>query len=154
MAAHDPKTKRNASFTRHMVVLVSVTLLSAAAGAVNMARNLALMGPAVGDIVAFDPALPGGAESGTRLIAARTDRTNCVLDIDAIRRSGGSLVLERRVTGPTRFYHAHWAGPRTSEPLTDCGSNADLVLTMADVSTLAVAAGGFGASPSPGPAFE
>ena len=154
MAAHDPKTKRNAPFMRHMVVLVSVTLLSAAVGAVNTARNVALRGPAVGDIVAFDPALPGRAESGTRLIAARADRTNCVLDIDAIRRSGGSLVLERRVTGPIHFYQAHWAGPRTSEPLTDCGSSADLVLTMADVGTLAVAAGGFWASPSPGPALE
>ena len=153
MAAHDPRTKPVSGRILRALLLMSMTALAGASGAAGMAR-VAAMGPRVGDIIAFDLALPSQAESGTRLAVARPDQKNCVLDIDTIRRSGGSLVMERRVTGPTRLYRAHWAGPRTSEAVTDCGGDADLVLTPLDVSTLAAAAGGFGAARLPGPPLK
>ncbi len=53
-------------------------------------------------------------------------------------------MVERRGGEPDRLYQAHWSGQRTSGDTTDCGRDADLVLSLIDLDTLATAAGGFG----------
>lgn len=151
MAAPDHKTRHTAKRIPQALLLVSVTLLAAASGMTGMARRAAFLGPAIGGIIAFDPAQMVSFETGLRLIAARDGQKNCVLDLDVMRRSGGSLVLEQRLAGPEHLYRAHWAGPGTSEAVTDCGSAADLLMSVKDVSLIAAAAGGFGAARSPGP---
>ena len=71
------------------------------------------------------------------------------MDASAIRRGGGSLVLEQRAATPARLYRVHWAGPRTSDDQReDCGHDTDLMLSMTDANALAAAAGGFGADHS------
>ena len=151
MAADDRKNRQTAKRIPNAVLLASVTLLAAASGMTGMARRAAFPGPKLGDIIAFDPARPFPFETGLRLIAGQAAQKNCVLDLDTIRRWGGSLVIEQRASAPDRLHRAHWAGPGTSEDTTDCGPAADLLLSAADVSTLAAAAGGFGAARAPGP---
>jgi hypothetical protein len=86
------------------------------------------------------------SDGAPRVIADRPRRASCVLDVAIIQRDGGSLVVEQRGSGPDRFYHAHWAGPRTSEDTSNCGTGADLVLSQSGINMLATAAGGFGVS--------
>jgi hypothetical protein len=38
----------------------------------------------------------------------------------------------------------HWAGARTADDATSCGSSAELLLNQDDIEVLAMAAGGFG----------
>jgi hypothetical protein len=128
-----------------ILLLASVTLLAAASGMASLARQAAEMGPKVGDMIAFDPARPSLFDSTARLTAERPKQSHCVLDMAVLRRSGGSLVVEQRGTGPERLYHLHWAGPRTSDDASNCGTDADLVLSPADMSALAMAASGSGA---------
>ena len=151
MAADDRKTRQTAKRIPNAVLLASVTLLAAASGMTGMARQAVFLGPKPGDIIAFDPARAHPSANGVRLIAGQASQKNCVLDLDTIRRWGGSLVIEQRGPAPERLYRAHWAGPGTSDDMTDCGPAADLLLSAADVSTLAAAAGGFGAARVPGP---
>ena len=40
----------------------------------------------------------------------------------------------------------HWAGPRSSNDGSDCGSSADLLVNLEDIEVLAMAAGGYGVS--------
>jgi hypothetical protein len=126
------------------MLLATVTVLAAVFGMTVLAQKAAQFGPEVGDLVTFNPARPAPLDNGTRLTAARSRQTSCVLDLPTIQQSGGSLVIEQRGIGPGQSYRAHWAGPRTSEDPSDCGPEADLTLSQFDIDTLATAAGGFG----------
>ena len=125
-----------------ILLLASVTVLAAASAVIGLAQQAGEFGPRVGDMVRFDPAQTSLFDSSARLVAGRPEQASCVVDVGMVQRSGGSLVVEQRATGGVRVYRAHWAGPRTSEKATDCGPDADLVLSSADMNVLAMAASG------------
>jgi hypothetical protein len=56
---------------------------------------------------------------------------------------GGSLVVEERIQAP-RAFQVHWAGSRTSDSGPDCGRDAQLVVSGADLQLLTNAVGGAG----------
>ena len=145
MDGQDEKSRRNPQ----IMFLVTVTVLAAVTGVACLAHLVAALGPSVGDIIAFDPVRTGALDSQTRLPAKRPGRAGCVLDVGIIQRSGGSLVVEQRGAGEDRLYRAHWAGHRTSEDGTDCGSDTDVMLSGGDIGILAIAAGGLGLYPGP-----
>ena len=141
MAADRRKTTQPPQF----VLLLAAMLLAVVSGMAGIVHQVAEeLGPRVGDLVAFDPAHRAPFTSDARLTAYRPQQEACVLDVATMQKSGGSLVLERRGSGPDRPYQAHWSGRRTSQDANDCGSQADLVLSRNDIDTLATAAGGFG----------
>jgi hypothetical protein len=140
MAADHRKTSQPLQF----LLMAAAILLAVVSGMAGVLRQVADSGPQVGDLVAFDPAHRAPFSSAARLTANRPRQTSCVLDVATMQRSGGSLVVERRGIAPDRLYRAHWSGPRTSEDVDDCGTQADLVLSQNDIDTLATAAGGFG----------
>jgi hypothetical protein len=135
---------RNSSQAPQSLLIAAAVLLALVSGITGIVHHAAELGPQVGDLVAFDPAHLAPFDSSARLTANRLDQGSCVLDVTAMQRSGGSLVLERRGSGPNRLYRAHWSGFRTSNDTQNCGSDADLVLSQIDIDTLATAAGGFG----------
>jgi hypothetical protein len=127
------------------IVLLATAIVGAAAtGAAGLVRQVEVLGPRVGDIVTFDPRRPFPFDSAVRLDVARPPKTDCVLDLGVMQRSGGSLVVEQRTTVPRRLYRAHWAGARTSMDADDCGTDGDVVLSATDINVLATASNGFG----------
>jgi|GEM_PF-3442544 len=120
-----------------------VAVVSLLGGITTVAVMNAIIHPTahLGDIVAFTTA---GTETGTadvRLLVHRQDRFGCVLDINVMRRSGGSLIVESQV-GSGRNFRVHWAGARTTDDTASCGEQADLIVGSGDLDTLARAAGG------------
>ena len=99
-----------------------------------------------GDIIAF-PATRVASVS-TAFFAARratvADSMTCILDVQTMQKSGGSLVVETSQFEPDRIFRVHWAGVRTSSDRDDCGSSADLLLNSNQISALIFAAGGTG----------
>jgi hypothetical protein len=88
-------------------VLIGIGCLIVALAGANAIATLAGMTPNIGDIVAF-PAVNGQPiEDGTRLVVNRSDRPGCVLDLGVLRRSGGSLIVERRMTDGTGRFAVH-----------------------------------------------
>jgi hypothetical protein len=102
---------------------------------------------AVGDIIAFEP--DPGPISGSAVLASgriavhRPNQFGCILDLDTLRRYGGSLVAEARLASEGESYRMHWAGERTAPNSGDCGPNADLIVERSDLRRLAAAAGGY-----------
>ena len=84
----------------------------------------------------------GSASGHHALLAHRPGQFGCVLDLDVLRRSGGSLVVDGKpeAAGPDTW-RLHWAGERTSRDMADCGQEAELILNAADLRMLAAAAG-------------
>jgi hypothetical protein len=147
MAAPDREPRR----FPQILMLSALVGLAAVSGMAALTRQVAEFGPRVGDIVVFNPARPGAPDGPARITADRSGNGTCVLDVSVIQQSGGSLIVEQRGSGADRLYLTHWAGPRTSEDPTDCGKEADLVLSRAAISMLAAAAGGFGVERRPMP---
>jgi hypothetical protein len=140
---------QRASHIPRSLLLAIVGVLAVVFAVAAIAREAAQLGPRVGDVVAFEPGHPIPFDSQARLTASRPGQVNCVLDVAMMQRSGGSLMVEQRGGMPDLFYHAHWAGPRTSADSDDCGAEADLVLSQIDINALAAAAGGFGVEHTP-----
>jgi hypothetical protein len=120
------------------VTALAALSLCAAAAAARMQRP----DPRIGDIMTFGPGSVWDTETGPRLLAHRPGQFGCVLDLGVLRRLGGSLVIDGKLTatGPDTW-RLHWAGERTSRDMADCGPEAELILNAADVRTLAAAAG-------------
>jgi hypothetical protein len=125
----------------------TVAALLVSAIALNLIVRIVHTTPHVGDIVAFAPSTALPADDGTRLIVHRQDQFGCVLDLNVLRRTGGSLVIENQLDAPPGRFAAHWAGPRTSADAADCGSQADLIVDRLDLEILSMSAGGYGARP-------
>jgi hypothetical protein len=104
-------------------------------------------GPRVGSIIAFEPSAKVDSGPGIRVAVDRDDRTVCTLDLSAIRRSGGSLVIETGLAGQDALFRVHWAGGRTSDDGADCGRDANLTVARKHLDLLASYAGGYGAGP-------
>lgn len=107
----------------------------------------------VGDIIAFEPSSDPSDEPEARLAVHRAGQFGCVLDLNTIRRSGGSLVVEMRLEDGGSRFQLHWAGARTTNDGGDCGRSADLILDRSDLDSLALAAGGYGVGRKRPPAF-
>lgn len=136
---------RKAQYSRSAVIFAGTAILSAGL-TMTLASSLTQAPPEVGDIVVFAPGAPHGDGSTMRIAVHRPGQTACVLDLDAIRQTGGSLVVEARVFRPVPGFRLHWAGERTSTEGNDCGDSADLFLGKGDLGSLATAAGGYGLS--------
>jgi hypothetical protein len=98
--------------------------------------------PRLGDIVSFSPGQQ--VEGSTRLTVLKFDRLTCVLDLDTLRRSGGSVVVESEINQSPGHFQAHWAGVRSAADVGNCGASADLILDTRELEILASAAGGYG----------
>jgi hypothetical protein len=101
----------------------------------------------VGDIIAFEPE-PGSISAGPaipsgRIAVHRPGQFGCILDLDTLRRHGGSLVTEARIAAEGQTWRLHWAGARTAPDSADCGRSADLIVDNSDLNRLIKAAGGF-----------
>jgi len=141
MRAHDDKS----TGLLPAALLAVVVALVGLAGAVKIAQTAVDLGPAVGDIVQFDPKGYLPVDVHTQVTATRADATGCVLDLEAIHRYGGSLIVEQRYPGNAdRRYRVHWAGRQSAAGAADCGRDADLMLDDSNLDLLAMAAGGWG----------
>ena len=127
-----------------LIQAVAVAALVMAAGvAGNVAGTYVHSAPLVGHIVAFEASAKVGSDAATSMVVHRRDRSDCVIELNVIRRVGGSLVVETQIGG-TGMFRVHWAGPRTSNDSADCGSDADLIVGRHDLDILASSAGGYG----------
>ena len=123
---------------------VAATVMAAGLAG-NALGNYFIGTPQVGHIIAFEPIQDARVTIGIRLSAQRPGQSDCVLDLDVMRRSGGSLVVESQAIGGG--YHTHWAGARTSGDPADCGIDADLIVRRRALDVLATYAGGYGTDP-------
>jgi hypothetical protein len=125
-----------------LFALVIATLLVSSVAVVSAARTMDF-GPKVGDILVFRPGarVPADWEFTAETSAKPGDA--CALQPVAMAVDGGSLVVEQRIETP-RSFRVHWAGGRTSESATDCGSNAELIVPGEDLQLLSNAVGGAG----------
>jgi hypothetical protein len=101
----------------------------------------------VGDIVSFDPMDSMSRDMQALLPAMLADDrpgVACVLDVRTIHANGGSVIIEAREPRADFAYRVHWAGPRSSNDGSNCGSSADLLVNLEDIEVLAMAAGGYG----------
>ena len=131
-------------------LLAVVVSLVGLAGAVKIAQTAVTLGPAVGDIVQFDPRGYMPIDMKTQIDTTRTDAKSCMLDLATIHRSGGSLIVEERLrVGGNPRYRVHWAGTRSADGAADCGPQDDLVLDDSNRNLLALAAGGWGVVHTP-----
>ena len=96
------------------------------------------VGLRVGDILVFKPTtniigdLPVTATRAEASFRQTGARVICTLDPSAMAKGGGSLVVETKsFTKPA--YIVHWAGARTAEDGTSCGSSADLTMSRMDL---------------------
>ena len=121
--------------------------------AMHKVTELARATPRVGDILAFVPSPVVPSDEDTNLLVDRQDQFGCVLDLNVLRRSGGSLIVETEIGGDARNFRVHWAGSRTSDNTANCGGNADLIIDRRDLDILALSAGGYGVGRKRMPVF-
>jgi hypothetical protein len=108
--------------------------------------------PRTGDILSFDLAKGAVSDNQTMITAGLVGNppvASCVLKPHVMQTPGGSLVIEATqfessLSYQVLTYQVHWAGGHTSDNGADCGTSADLLLRPADLSTLSLAAGGWG----------
>jgi hypothetical protein len=104
------------------------------------------LGPQTGDIIAFPATRVPSASTVSFAVnhAIAPDSMSCILDVQTMQKSGGSLVVESTQFEPSRIFKVHWAGARTSNDRDDCGGSADLLLNNYQITALISAAGGKG----------
>jgi hypothetical protein len=137
----------NSSGVSSVILGMIVLCLAGTAGTIGLLRQVGELGPAVGDIISFDPLEKLSRDMQTKVTAKRAGEQAggaCVLDISAMHASGGSVVIEARQPQTNSGYRVHWAGAHSSDDPTACGASADLLLNQEDVEMLALAAGGYG----------
>ncbi len=134
----------NSSGLLTAALLAVVVSLTGVAGAVKLAQTAVNLGPAVGDEISFDTkaVMPGDMQSQT--VLAREGDGECMLDLDTLHSTGGSLIIEARMPSNPASYQVHWAGKQSSSGQYNCGSSADLTLDESNLDVLAMAAGGWG----------
>jgi hypothetical protein len=130
-------------------------LPSALAGGAVLASGLCAtvlsalpINPIVGDILVFASSEVSPDQTALRVIAQRTGRPDCVLDLGTMLRAGGSLVVEARIEQPAPLFRLHWAGQQTGGEADDCGSDVNVLVEANALNRLAMAAGGYGLVPA------
>jgi hypothetical protein len=146
MKAVTPSNDRK-SGERYIAIMAVAVVITACILLMAYLAQLASGGaPQTGDIIAFQvtriPSVSTTSFAAKRESAA--GRMSCILDVQTMQRSGGSLVVEALQFTPGRIFRVHWAGVRTSGDHDDCGSSADLLLNDNQVAALVFAAGGKG----------
>jgi hypothetical protein len=139
----------NSSGVSTIILGLVVLALAGTAGTIGLLRQVGEFGPKVGDIVSFDPHETLSRDMQAKIAATRaSDRSErtCVLDINAMHASGGSMVIESRQPQTSSGYRVHWVGAPSSDDPASCGASADLLLNQEDIEILALAAGGYGVS--------
>jgi hypothetical protein len=141
MRADHGKTSSGLLTAALVVVVVSLT---GVAGVVKLAQTAVDLAPGVGDVISFDnkAVMPDDMQSQT--VLAHDIGGECMLDLDTLHNTGGSLIVEARVPGNPASYQVHWAGKESSPGQYNCGSSAELTLDDANLDMLAMAAGGWG----------
>ncbi len=147
------RTRHNRTARLLFPALLGATTAMVAASVVNLVSAAVMNNVNVGDIIAFEPShdIPPDAEA--RIAVHRPDQFGCVLDLNTIRQTGGSLVIEAQLSSEGNSFRLHWAGERTAPDSGDCGQNADLIVDHADLDSLALAANGFGMARRPAHVF-
>ena len=123
-------------------VLIACLIASLLASTVAAAAvfNRLQFGPRVGEILRFRPG--GYIPADWGIPAERlSDHRICLLEPAVLSAERGSIVVEQRRSDGW-YFHAHWAGGRTSAGANDCGSSADLQLGLTAMQALVNAAGG------------
>jgi hypothetical protein len=143
MRANDSKSNGLGS------VLLSIVAIALAGmvGTFGLIHQVGALGPTVGDIVVFDPLAPMSRDMSASLTAMSANGqpgVACVMDVRTMHTNGGSVIIEAREPRATFGYRVHWAGARSSDDGTNCGSTADLLMNLEDIEVLAMAAGGYG----------
>ncbi|MGC8476651.1 MAG: hypothetical protein ACP5NP_09890 [Acetobacteraceae bacterium] len=137
---HGPNTTSTPLWAFGLVLALGVAMVTL----VRMAIAANNWGPPVGSIVSFTGARPVLAPV-VRFPARRANTgAYCVLNSARLRAAGGSLIVEAVQPGRRHGYLVHWAGAGPTSARSDCGRDAELRLSGADVGSLATAAGGFG----------
>ena len=146
----DPAMRANESKSSGAgTVLLGITAIALAAmiGTISLVHEVGELGPKVGDLLSFDPLERMSPDMNARVPAMAADAkpgVACALDVRAMHATGGSMVIEARVPGSDFAYRVHWAGTRTTNDGSNCGSSADLQMNLSDIEVLAMAAGGYG----------
>lgn len=125
-------------------LLAVVASLTGVAGAVKLAQTAVSLAPSVGDMISFDPKAVMSDDMQSATVLARKGEGECMLDLDTLHKTGGSLVVEARLPGNPARYEVHWAGKHSSRGQYDCGTSAELTLDYENLDILAMAAGGWG----------
>jgi len=125
-----------------MLACLIAALLASSVAVVSAARTIDI-GPKVGDILVFHQGARMPADWEFTVDTAAEPGATCHLQPQAMTSQGGSLVVERRFATP-RTFQVQWAGGRTSQSSSDCGSNAQLIVTGEDLQLLTNAVGGAG----------
>jgi hypothetical protein len=112
--------------------------------AMNAITELSHSRPRIGDIVAFTANPNQPVDGGRILTAHRPEQFGCALDLNTLRHSGGSLLVEGERPWTPGNFSVHWGGERTSTDSGNCGADADLILEAHELDILAAAAGGYG----------
>jgi hypothetical protein len=140
-------TKARKSVERYTVAVIMAVVITTGillvAGLLPLADRTAAQ---TGDIIVFPatrvPSISRASLTVRRAIVA--DSTSCILNVQTMQKSGGSLVVETAQFKPGLLFRVHWAGKRTSSDRDDCGRSADLLLNGNQISALIFAAGGTG----------
>jgi hypothetical protein len=113
--------------------------------AAGMIPGAGRVAPAVGDIIVFRTNDASFREPDARIAVHRPNQYGCILNLNTLHRTGGSLIVEAQLADPAPAFRLHWAGERTSTDSGDCGHSADVIVDPVDLRNLANAAGGRGA---------
>ncbi len=130
-------------------LLAVVASLTGVAGAVRLAQTAVSLAPGVGDMISFDPKAVMSDDMQSATVLARKGEADCMLDLDTLHKTGGSLVIEARLPGNPARYRVHWAGTQSSPGRYDCGASSELTLDYENLDILAMAAGGWGPTHQP-----
>jgi hypothetical protein len=125
-------------------LLAVVVLLTGLAGVVKLAQTAVNLAPRVGDMISFDTNAVLAGDMQSQTVLAHDGERDCMLDLDTLHKTGGSLIVEARTPGNGAAYQVHWAGTQSSPGQYDCGSSAELTMDATNLDLLAVAAGGWG----------
>jgi hypothetical protein len=125
-------------------VVIGAGCMMAMLSAVGAIAEYAHPTPHLGDIVSFAAFRNEPAGEATRLMVHRENQFDCVLDLNILHQSGGSLVVESQVNEAAQSFRVHWAGERTTADGRNCGDKADLIIDVRDLDVLALSAGGYG----------
>ena len=125
-----------------MLACLIAALLASTVAMVSAARTIEI-GPKVGDILVFPQGARMPLDWEFNVATAPASGATCSLRPAVMASQGGSIVVEQRFQAPGSF-QVHWAGGRTSDAGADCGSDAALVVSGADLQLLMNVVGGAG----------
>ena len=146
-AHHDKPSDGKFSGVATVLLGMAAIALAGMVGTISLIREVGEIGPKVGDIVSFDPLDSMSRDLTARVTAMPADNrpgVACVLDVRTMHAGGGSVIIESRQPLIPYGLRVHWAGTRSADDGTNCGSSAELLVNQDDIEVLAMAAGGFG----------